>query len=167
MIDFQQHELRITHVYVRTELHGDDEVLAMDLKIETDLPNMILDKLDGSLRPALFAGSDDPNLFGKDTGHLPHLKFPQLGPLAWNGSVSPVAMTLHIGAKKNEVLLTDGKLNKLRVFPREGGTCGFVYRLQVHPNEDEAAKIMTVLKHAIKGTLDTSGARDEDEVDDD
>ncbi|WP_250481815.1 hypothetical protein [Caballeronia sp. NCTM5] len=76
-------------------------------------------------------------------------------------------MTLHIGAKKNEVLLTDGKLNKLRVFPREGGTCGFVYRLQVHPNEDEAAKIMTVLKHAIKGTLDTSGARDEDEVDDD
>ncbi|MBC8638298.1 hypothetical protein IAG25_15870 [Caballeronia sp. EK] len=167
MIDFQQHELRITHVNVRSELHGDDEILAMDLKIETDLPNTSLDKLDGSLRLALFQGDEDPDLLGKDGGHLPHLKFPSLGPLSWNGSVSPVSLVLHLGTKKNELLLTDGKLNKLRLSPREGGTCGVVCRLQVHPNEDEAAKIMTVLKHAVKGTLDTSGASDEDEVADD
>ncbi|SAK63330.1 hypothetical protein AWB80_02853 [Caballeronia pedi] len=167
MIDFQQHELRITQVNVRTERHGDDEVLAMDLKCETDLPNMALDRLDDDLRPSLFRTDADPDLLGKDAGHMPNLKFPQLGPLTWNGSISPVSLALHIGTKKNEVLLTDAKLNKLRVTPREGGTCGFAWRLQVHPNEDEAAKIMTVLKHTIKGTLDVSAANEEDEDADD
>ncbi len=95
----------------------------MDLKIETDLPNTSLDKLSGSLRPALFASSDDPDLLGKDTQHMPHLRFPQLGPLSWNGSVKPVSLALHLGTKKNELLLTDGKFNKLRILPCEGGTC--------------------------------------------
>ncbi|MGF6877396.1 hypothetical protein [Paraburkholderia sp. MM5477-R1] len=167
MIDFQQHELRITHVNVRTEVCGDDEKLAMDLKLETDLPATSLDRLDTNLRPSLFCGDDDPDLLGKDDGHLPHLRFPQLGPLSWNGSIAPVSLTLHLGTKKNEVQLRDGKLNKLRVLPREGGTCGYIWRLQVHPNEDEAAKVMSVLRHAVRGTLDVSAAQSEDGTSDD
>lgn len=163
MIDFKQHELKITHVNVRTELHGAEEVLAMDLRIEVDLPNTSLDRLDESLRPSLYRKSNDPDLLGEDAEHMPHLRFPQLGPLAWNGTVSPVSLALHLGTKKNELLLTEGKMNNLRVTPREGGTCGYVWRLQVHPNEDEAAKVMTVLKHAVKGTLDVSAASEDDE----
>ncbi|AUT62912.1 hypothetical protein [Paraburkholderia terrae] len=167
MIDFQQQEMRVVHVNVRTEVVGDDERLAMDLRVEVDLPNTCLDRLDDSLRPSLYRADGDGDLLGKDAAHMPHLRFPQLGPLAWNGSVSPVALTLHLGTRKNELRLTDAKFNKLRIAPREGGTCGLVWRLQVHPTEDEAAKVMTVLKHTVKGTLDTSEATidgdDEDE----
>ncbi|KXU94194.1 hypothetical protein CR51_27370 [Caballeronia megalochromosomata] len=166
MIDFQQTELRIIHVTVRSEIIGDDERLAMDLRVEMDLPNTCLDKLDDNLRPSLFRTNGDGDLLGKDAAHMPHLRFPQLGPLSWNGSISPVGFVLHLGTKRNELRLADGKLNKLRLVPREGGTCGLVWRLQVHPSEDEAAKIMTVLKHTIKGTLDTSEASPDGEVDD-
>ena len=166
MIDFQQTELRIVHVNVRTEVAGDDERLAMDLRVEMDMPNTCLDKLDANLRPSLYRANGDGDLLGKNAQHMPHLRFPELGPLSWNGSVSPVALVLHLGAKKNELRLVDGKLNKLRLTPHEGGTCGLVWRLQVHPNEDEAAKVMTVLKHTIKGTLDISEATiDGDEED--
>ncbi|WP_157697767.1 hypothetical protein [Caballeronia calidae] len=130
----------------------------MDLKIETDLPNTVLDRLDDGLRPLLYRANGDGDLLGKDAQHMPHLRFPQLGPLLWNGSISPVELVLHLGAKKNELRLADAKFNRLRILPHEGGTCSLVWRLQVHPNEDEAAKIMTVLKHTIKGTLDTSEA---------
>jgi len=158
VIDFQQTELRIVHVNVRTEVAGDDERLAMDLRVEMDMPNTCLDKLDANLRPSLYRANGDGDLLGKNAQHMPHLRFPELGPLSWNGSVSPVALVLHLGAKKNELRLVDGKLNKLRLTPHEGGTCGLVWRRQVHPNEDEAAKVMTVLKHTIKGTLDISEA---------
>ncbi|BAO89061.1 hypothetical protein [Caballeronia cordobensis] len=164
MIDFQQTELRIMHVIVRTEVVGDDEQLAMDLRVEMDMPNTCLDKLDDNLRPSLYRTNGDGDLLGKDAQHTPHLRFPQLGPLSWNGSISPVGLVLHLGTKKNELRLVDGKFNKLRVMPHEGGRCGLVWRLQVHPNEDEAAKVMTVLKHTIKGTLDISEATlDDDE----
>ncbi|MCG7403051.1 hypothetical protein [Caballeronia zhejiangensis] len=166
MIDFQQTELRVVHVNVRSEIVGDDERLAMDLRIEMDLPNVCLDKLDAELRPSLYRANGDGDLLGKDAAHMPHLRFPQLGPLTWDGSISPVALLLHLGTKKNELKLAEGKANKLRILPHEGGTCGLVWRLQVHPTEEEAAKVMTLLKHTIKGTLDTSEATSDDGDDD-
>ncbi|MCG7402005.1 MULTISPECIES: hypothetical protein [Caballeronia] len=166
MIDFQQTELRVVHVNVRSEIVGDDERLAMDLRIEMNLPNVCLDKLDADLRPSLFCANGNGDLLGKDAQHMPHLRFPQLGPLSWDGSVSPVALLLHLGTKKNELKLADAKFNKLRIMPHEGGTCGLVWRLQVHPTEEESAKVMTVLKHTIKGTLDRSEATDDSEDDD-
>ncbi|KAK48203.1 hypothetical protein BG58_33280 [Caballeronia jiangsuensis] len=167
MIDFQQTELRITKANPRVEIHGDDEVLAMDLRIEMNVPNTILDKLSDQLRPSLYRANGDGDLLGKDAQHMPHLRFPQLGPLPWNLSLSPVALTLHLGAKKNEVILADASFNKLRITPFDGGTCELIWRLQFHPSEEEAARVMTVLKHTIKGTLDTSEATIDGEDGDD
>lgn len=158
MIAFQQQELRIVKANPRQEFHGDNEVFAMDLRVEMTVPNTMLDRIDDRLRASLYRGDGNPDLLGPDEEHMPNVRFRQLGSILWSASISPASLTLHLGTKKNEVTLSDSKFNKLRITPLAGGTCELIWRLQCYPTEEEAARIMTVLRHTIKGTLDTSEA---------
>jgi hypothetical protein len=95
MLDFQRHPVKIAHINVRTEMHGDEEVTAVDLKLTFDVPNLVLDKLSPTLRPSLYEAANDPDMLGPDAMHLPHLKNPELGTLRWAGEYEPVSLHLH------------------------------------------------------------------------
>ncbi|TCK38003.1 hypothetical protein B0G84_3306 [Paraburkholderia sp. BL8N3] len=168
MIDFQRHDVKIAHLNVRSELHGDDEVLAIDLRLECDLPNVRLDQLAPHLRASLYTTDDErPDLIDTNGEHLPHLRYPALGALAWDADIQPVRLSLHLGGKpKDDLLLSEARLNKIRLAPREGGTFGYICRIQTHPTEDEAAKLMMLLRHSVKATLDVADAAKVDGADD-
>ncbi|MFL9933590.1 hypothetical protein P0D88_31335 [Paraburkholderia sp. RL18-103-BIB-C] len=168
MLDFVKHPVKIAHINVRTEMHGDEEVTAVDVKLTFDLPNQSLDKLSSTLRPALYAPDGDGDLLGKDEQHMPHLRNPQLGILRWAGEYEPVSLHLHTGGKpKDDILLSGATFGKLSFRPQEGGTCSYTARVQILPNADEAAKLMMLLKHEVPATLDADEAVNVEAGDDD
>lgn len=169
MIALERHPVKILHLNVRTELHGDEEKTAVDIKLGFDVPNGRLDTLATDLRVALYDPPDDPDLLGQDAENLTHIRFPQLGPLKWNSKYESVGLHMHLGngRGKGDLLFVEAKFDKLVVTPKEGGTCSCVVRAQVLPTPDETAKLVGLLKHQVPATVDLSNAVSADDEDDD
>jgi hypothetical protein len=166
MLEFIKHPVKILHLNVRTELHGDEERTAVDVKLGFDLPNRALDKISPTLRTSLYEPSPDDAGLLDDAEHMTHVKNPQLGTLRWSGEYAPVGLHLHTGngRAKGDLLFTEAKFGKLAFTAMEGGTCSCVARAQILPSPEETAKLVGLLKHQIPATLDTSAAVNVDEV---
>jgi hypothetical protein len=160
MLDFEKHPMKLQHINVRDEHHGELTVIVLDLKITFDVPNTALDQLSPTLRESLFA--PDPKLGNLlEDGHRPHVKNPELGTLKWAGRFKPVSLYLHLGQKtKDDILLAEATADKILVDPKEGGTCSITMRLQVRPTVTERGRLTDYLRQEIKGTLNTSEAID-------
>jgi hypothetical protein len=168
MIEFARHPLKIAHINVRSETHGEEEVIAVDLKLSFELPNTVLDFLSPSLRASLFDAANDPDIFTGETGApLTRVRHPQLGTLRWSETWHAMRLNLHTGARARDDLAFDAvTFGRLTMRPREGGTVAFVARAQVHPRtEAVTAKLVTLLKHEVPATLDASEATDESKAD--
>src|SRR5580692_2138966 len=97
MLVLERHKIKIFHLNVRSEMHGEEERTAVDIKFSFDVPNSALDTLGEGLRDALYSEGDDPDLLGRDDEHHTHVKYPQLGTLKWAGEYSSVGLHLHTG----------------------------------------------------------------------
>lgn len=168
MIALEHHPVKILHLNVRSELHGEEEKTAVDIKIGFDVPNTHLDTLGENLREALYAAPDDPDLLGEDDQHMTHVRYPQLGTLKWAGDFSDVGFSLHLGngRGKGDLVFMEAKFGKLAFTVKEGGTCSCVARAQVLPTPDETAKLVGLLKHEVPATVDLSNATSSDDEDD-
>ncbi len=166
MIEFAQRPVRIAHINVRSETHGDEEVIAVDLKLTFELPNTSLDGLSPSLRASLFDAANDADIFTGDEGPpLVRVRHPHLGLLRWSETWREMRLALHTGGKPKDDLCFDNvTFGRVTMHPREGGTVAYTARAQVHPRtEGVTAKLVTLLKHEVPGTLDASDATDESE----
>jgi hypothetical protein len=171
MIALERHPVKILHLNVRSELHGDVEKTAVDIRLGFDVPNSYLNNLGFGLRAALYAPPEDRNMPvpGTDEDHLTHVRYPQLGTLKWAGEYSSVGFHLHLGngRGKGDLLFVESTFGKLTVTPKEGGACACVARVQVLPTPDETAKLVGLLKHEVPATIDMSNAVNGEEEDDD
>ena len=88
----------LAHINIRDEKHGEDNVLAMDLKITADMPNTFLNQVAPGLLPALYKAEDGqaPLL---DDGHMPVLSFDGMDPVVFNTNIVDANFVIH-GAKK-------------------------------------------------------------------
>ncbi|CAB3681302.1 hypothetical protein R8871_02524 [Paraburkholderia graminis C4D1M] len=167
MIALQKHPVKILHLNVRSELHGDEEKTAVDIKIGFDVPNHYLDSLGDGLRAALYAAPEDRNMPvpGTDQDHLTHVRYPQLGTQKWAGEFASVGLHLHLGngRGKGDLVFSETKFGKLTFAAKEGGTCACVARAQVLPTPDETAKLVGLLKHEVPATVDMTNAVNTDE----
>jgi hypothetical protein len=170
MIALEKHPVKILHLNVRSELHGDEERTAVDIKLGFDLPNRNLDALGPGLRESLYEidPNADPSLLD-DADHLTHVKFPQLGTLKWAGEYESVGLHLHLGngRGKGDLLFVESKLGKLTITAKEGGTCACMARAQVLPTPDETAKLVGLLKRQVPATIDMTNAVNTDDEDED
>ncbi|MBB5408568.1 hypothetical protein HDG34_002505 [Paraburkholderia sp. HC6.4b] len=164
MLELTHHPMKIAHLNLRSEMHGDDEVSCVDIRLSFDVPNGALDALAAGLRATLYEVSDDPDMLDPDADHLTHVRYPQLGILRWAGEHSGVGMRLHSGngRGKGDLVFPDAVFGKLTVRPLEGGTCTCIARAQVQPSTDEAAKLFGLLKHEVPVSLDMTNAADTD-----
>ncbi|OYD64817.1 UNVERIFIED_ORG: hypothetical protein BDU10_7437 [Burkholderia sp. CF145] len=161
MLEFIKHPVKILHLNVRTEQHGDAEVTAVDIKLGFDLPNRALDQLSPTLRSSLYEPSADDAGLLNDADHMTHVKNPQLGTVKWAGSYAPVGLHLHTGngrASKGDLLFVEATFDKLAITAKEGGTCACVARAQILPSPDQTAKLVALLKHEVPATLDGASA---------
>jgi len=163
MLELTRHPMKIAHLNLRTEIHGDEEVSCVDITLKFHVPNSALNDLAAGLRETVYSvGTDD--LLGPDADHLTHVKYPQLGTLNWAGMYSGVALHVHSGNGKAKDDLTFSKAvwSRLKTKPLEGGTCECSARAQVQPTTDEAAKLFGLLQHEVPVSLDTTNARSAD-----
>lgn len=145
--NLQNQTAKVAHVNLREEKHGEDPVLGVDVKLVTDLSNDFLGQLSPTLKSALYAS--DVEATGQlslvdASQHLPVLRYPQLGPLAWAGEFD-AELTFHGAKKADDVVFERARVNKIHLAPKEGGTVEVTFRAQVHPGADGAGALAELL----------------------
>lgn len=150
MFSLNEKDVRLSNVNVRPELHGEEPVTAVDLKIEVKLANDQLALLDPDLKRALYRRDDDkPDLFDdQDSQHLTKLRFPQMGPLRWDHAVVGGKVKFHVGVSgKADIELEPVDVNNFTIEPQEGGTVVFNFRIQGHPEEEQLGRLGMLAGH--------------------
>lgn len=134
---------KIAHINIRTEKHGEDDVKAIDLKLEMKLPNTFLSQLSSTLRWSLYDKPAEPDL-ADDKDYLPTLRHPKMGPIKWDDAVVGGDFIIHAPVSKNDLEFT-ADVNSLVLTPEEGGTVQVSMRAQFEPENDEIGKVAAFL----------------------
>lgn len=142
---------KIAHLNVREENHGDDPVLAVDVKVQADVGNEFLDQLSPGLRAALYqkegaVAGETPDI---DAEHLGSLRFLQLQPFEWKDEMLGAKVVIH-GHSKAENIDLEGDVNQIRLACKEGGTVELTYRVQVQPTPEDSGRLAAVLGRKVK-----------------
>jgi hypothetical protein len=137
---------------MREEKHGDDPVLACDIKIKADVSNKFLDELSPGLRAAIFTkdGTQEALVDGDD--HLTVLNFPQLAPIKFAVGMVGGEITLH-GPKKADDLTFECEVKEATLASKEGGTVELTFQAAVLPTPEESGKIAAMLGKDVKVTV--------------
>lgn len=142
---------KVAHINLREEKHGDDDVLAADIKLTAAVSNAFLDQLAPGLRAALYTtasgGSEDLAL--EDNPHLVQIRFPLLRGLKWEETMEGGGLIIH-GAKKSDDLGFTADINSLRLDCKDGGTVELTFRAQILPEASEVGSLTAFLGHEAK-----------------
>jgi hypothetical protein len=146
--------MTISHVNIRTELHGDENSTAVDIKLEHDFHNALLSKFSPDLLTAIYTRNPNTTEDMLNPDHKPHLVNEKLiMPLRWDLELDPVKVTLHDdgGDDRNDIVFSGAKLNKFAFDCKEGGTVHFTARLQISDiDHDQTATIVGLLNEDVK-----------------
>jgi len=151
MFHLSTHEVKIAHLNVREERHGEESKLAVDIKLAGVVPNDFLSYLHPALKAALYGPREDQGSLIDDAGHLPALRFSALPSLRWVAQFTGF-VTLH-GAKQKDDLVMSGDIDKLVLEPMDGGSVGVTFRVQTLPEPGQVGKIANLLGTTVKVTV--------------
>ncbi len=153
----------LSSINTRGEKHGDERVPALDLKFTATLSNSILLKLHPGLRDALYV-QDRQRDIESDYGRK--LKFPLLGTMPYDLEVPRVKLRVHdCDSESNDVVLSDGKANKFKIAPMEGGSVAIAFRVQFSDYDtDVLAALARVLQQSVPISLASESSEAEPET---
>src|SRR5215203_1272227 len=136
----------LSHVNVRTKMHGEDRVRAYDLKFQKDFGNAVLKKFHPDLLDTFYSAAKQSDI---DANYKPDLKFGRMGAVAWDLEIPRTMLTIH-DIDGNDLVLVDGKTNKFKFEMLDGGTVKMSFRCQFSElDEDDAAKILRALNETV------------------
>lgn len=144
----------LSNLNIRTEMHGDERATACDLNFSFSSANNLLSKLHPDLRKTFYRADDTRDLVNPD--HMPHLRFPLLGPQAYELEIPRTRLRVHDAEDAtHDVVLGGGKTNKFKLILKQGGTVEWSFRCQFSkPDEDAIAKLMRVLNQVVPISLE-------------
>lgn len=144
--------VKVTHINLREEKHGKEFVPAIDITIGFDTPNDYLTYLSPTLKWSLYDKPVNVTEDMLDPKHLPTLRYPEMGEIHWQGELTGAVVYFH-GEKKSEDLELAGKVNKLRLTCKDGGTVSASLRVQVLPTPAQAGRAVQLLGKEIKVSI--------------
>jgi hypothetical protein len=144
----------LSNLNIRTEMHGDEREAACDLNFSFSSANNLLSKLHPDLRAMFYRADDTRDLVNPD--HMPHLRFPLLGPQTYELEIPRTRLRVHDAKDaSHDVVLGGGKTNKFKLIMKQGGTVEWSFRCQFSkPDEDSIAKLMRVLNQVVPISLE-------------
>lgn len=151
MQDFELVKERATlaHLNTRTELHGDEEVPACDLKLELSLHNSVLNKLHPELREVFYTANKQMDI---EQDHLVNLRFPQMSAFNWATEIPRAVLTIH--DELDGDFIVQGKANKFKLELLEGGTTKLQIRFQMGEiDPQDAATLFGMLRQTVSISL--------------
>ena len=139
-------KVELVHKNERVEKHGDEDVLACDLKFAWSTTNGDLAMFAPDLRSALYKRADSAQAeLDPDPEHLTALRFPGMDPFRWSaGELVGGSLTFHYGVK-SMIKIDMSKLCKYKLQPMEGGTVVVEFQVQCRPNEQQSGKLSKFL----------------------
>ena len=154
--NLEKQAAKVAHINVREEMHGDDPILALDVRVETNVPNDFLSYLSPTLKWSLYDKADGQGELIKDDAHLPALRHAELGVLGWAGEMEGASVVFH-GLKKSGDIAIEGSVDKVRFECKEGGTVALTFRVKVMPTPAQSAALMGLLGHDAKVSVRPPG----------
>jgi hypothetical protein len=155
MFDLDKQLVKLTNVNARMEKHGEDNVLAADIAIDARMPNEVLSMFSPTLKNAIYFR--DESIQGElidDKTHAPNLRNPKLGTLKWDDTFEHIQFRVHHGVRdEDDIVFSDSKIDHFKFTCQEGGTVVVSFRVQVHPNETDAAKLLTMIQSEVHVSL--------------
>lgn len=165
---------KLNSVNLRSEVHGEKHVPAVDLSFTQDVPNTVLSYFDGALLSALYycsaASSGQAEIEGVPQ-ILPNLRFPKLGlPLKWEDSGKGYFLEVDygLGPDESNIELDLCTVGEFRITPREGGTVEIKFRVQASGEqltEKVFGKLASLIQQEVKIQLTPPKAVAGDEPD--
>lgn len=145
---------------IRAEKHGDEDIPAVDIDFSLTTSNSILKKLDARLLPLLY--THDKQMDIQDE-FMRKLQFPLLGVLSWGLELLRMRLEVHdVESDANNVVMAGGKLKKVKINAKDGGTVEVSFQVQFSKADmDDAAKLARVLMHDVPVTLHQEAAAEE------
>lgn len=167
MFELSKHKCKIAHLNIREETHGEDKVLAMDVKVSADVPNDFLSYLAPTLKWSLYDKPDGAQgELIEDASHMPRLRYSQLPTLAWSGEMKKATFVVH-GVKKADDLAFEATVDKLFLDCKDGGTVAISFKASVYPTAQESGRLAAILGQEHKISVRPGEAAVGDPGDDD
>lgn len=136
--------VKLSHLNIRSEQHGEEPATAIDVKFEFDSANNLLAKLHPDLRATFYRKDDNRDLIESD--QLPALRFPLMEPsFGWELEIPRTLLRVHGAEGEEDIVLGGGKTNKFNITMKQGGTVTWKFRCQFSKPPEHAIEALSGL----------------------
>lgn len=149
MFEVEEGKVKLTGMNTRTEIHGEELKIAVDLDFKWETGNGCLALFAPALRSCLYAREEDlVTAADPNEENLRTLRFAPLGVLRWDaGDLVGGGLRFHYGTtEKSHVVFDDVNVGKYKLECKEGGTVLVSFQVQVHPNEKQVGQLANLLQ---------------------
>lgn len=166
MFSLDQCKAKLLSVNPRAERHGEDMVMAADIKLEVRVANDLLSEFDPYLKGALYKKPEAVDLIN-DPSYLPVLRFPDMGPIRWEYEGAGYTLIVARGLLSDlSITLEDCKVDKITFHCQDGGHVLLGLRVIAHPSASKLGEICEMIQQTIdieltEPTLDGADEQDE------
>lgn len=153
-------DVRLMHLNVRSEKHGEDDVTAIDLKLQWTTSNDALRMFHPHLPEALYQHDKKQATVDGIGPKMGARVFPDLGPLKWKQEVTGLKLTISHGINaKTDLVIADCSADHFVLEPLDGGSVDIVFRVRSICKDE---RILGKLGMLIKRDLPVDIERDSD-----
>lgn len=148
MFQLDKHDSQFANLNSRIERHGDERVLAADMKFSTSVGNATLDGIEKGLREAFFRkpGKGEQQTLPNIGETLTAVKFPNIEPIRLSHEFSGYEVQIDGTLETTEpVILVDASIKKLVLDFKEGGSVELSFTVSANVEPDELAELSEAL----------------------
>lgn len=157
MFSLTDQQTRITSFVPRMEKHGDENVLAGTLKLETTCHSSVLDNFDKSLRKLLYrkpAAGEQADLPLGDSDGLTARKLPHLAPLKWDEDFPGYKIAIQSGLALDEALkLDDVEIHGFAFEALDGGSVTVRWSANFRQDGRTSGKLCQLIQETVELSL--------------
>lgn len=152
--------VKLANVNMRSELHGEELVRALDLAFSADVPNDFLDQVDSQLRGCFYTSHDKTDVIEGVKKITPNLIVRGLidMPIKLSKFYEGYLLTIDHGLgeeRGSNIKIGDCKVNELKADMKEGGTVTLKWRVQVSGvSRDIIGSCGELIQHEVKIKLE-------------
>ena len=150
--------VKVRNLNPRSELHGDEYKLAVDISVEAKVSNDVLSEFHPTLKSFLFEKDENPEqneLALGDDNRLTKRRFPLVPVIKYGWEGEGYELFVEHGVSRNSgVLMIDCKVDHFVFEPQEGGTVVIRFRVIAHPREDDIGKLASLIQQEVGIELD-------------
>lgn len=155
MFSLERQQVRIVNFNPRKECHGEERVLAGDLKCEVTAGNAVLDHFDKSLRKTLYRkphGSAEQTNLELGGDGLTELKMPHLAPLRWDDKFPGYELTIHFDLS-DPLAFDDVELTGFSFEALQGGSVKITFTAKMNVDKAQSGELSDLQMEDVEITL--------------